>query len=219
LATAELIKIQSFTEETFNRLKTHFGEVKCPLHYKHDYELAIAVILSAQCTDERVNTVTPILFKKYTTLESFASAKLIELEDIIFPTGFYKNKAKNIIGFAQTLIKQYKKQMPKTIDELTKMPGIGRKTANVILNELFDISEGFVVDTHVKRVSAKLGLTKTTNADQVELDMMKKVNKKYWNKLSLYLIFLGRKFCKAHKTDCTNCPLKDICPSSEAKEG
>jgi endonuclease-3 len=203
-----------FTTEVNKRLKKYFGEVSCPLTYTKDYELCIAVILSAQCTDERVNTVTPTLFKTFTSLEKFANAELSEIEELIFSTGFYKNKAKSIKGFATLLLSGYNGKLPKTIEELTKLPGVGRKTANVILNEIHKLSEGIVVDTHVKRISNVLKLTKSENPVQIEKDLMKKIDPKYWMDFSLYLIFLGRKFCKAHKTECEGCPLNDICPSS-----
>jgi endonuclease-3 len=206
-----------FTTEVNRRLKKYFGPVSCPLHYSKDYELCIAVILSAQCTDERVNTVTPALFERFTSLEAFANADIPEIEKLIFSTGFYKNKAKSIKGFATLLLEKHKGKLPKTIGELTKLPGVGRKTANVILNEIHKISEGIVVDTHVKRISNVLKLTKSENPVIIEKDLMKSIDPKYWMDFSLYLIFLGRKFCKAHKTECEGCPLNDICPSSLVK--
>ena len=195
-----------FTNEVNKRLKKYFGEVSCPLTYTKDYELCIAVILSAQCTDERVNTVTPILFKTFTSLEEFANAELSEIEKLIFSTGFYKNKAKSIKGFANLLLTEYNSKLPKTIEELTKLPGVGRKTANVILNEIHKISEGIVVDTHVKRISNVLKLTKSKDPVKIEKDLMKKIDPKYWMDFSLYLIFLGRKFCKAHKLNAKAVP-------------
>ena len=206
-----------FTTEVNRRLKKYFGPVSCPLHYSKDYELCIAVILSAQCTDERVNTVTPALFERFTSLEAFANADIPEIEKLIFSTGFYKNKAKSIKGFATLLLEKHKGKLPKTIGELTKLPGVGRKTANVILNEIHKISEGIVVDTHVKRISNVLKLTKSENPAIIEKDLMMSIDPKYWMDFSLYLIFLGRKFCKAHKTECEGCPLNDICPSSLVK--
>lgn len=207
-----------FTNEVNKRLKKYFGEVSCPLTYTKDYELCIAVILSAQCTDERVNTVTPALFRNFNSLEEFANAELFEIEKLIFSTGFYKNKAKSIKGFAELLLTEYNSKLPKTIEELTKLPGVGRKTANVILNEIHRISEGIVVDTHVKRISNVLKLTKSKDPVRIEKDLMKKIDPKYWMDFSLYLIFLGRKFCKAHKTECEGCPLNDICPSANIRK-
>lgn len=207
------MKLSSYTDQIFSLLKKEFGQVSTPLKYSKPYELCIAVILSAQCTDERVNAVTPELFKKFPTLESFAYASPIELEQAIYSTGFYKNKAKSIIGFCKKLLEEHKGILPKTIQELTSFPGVGRKTANVILNEIYGISEGIVVDTHVSRLSKVLGLTESKNPEKIERDLMKKFAKKYWKDISLYLIFLGRKYCTAYKRDCKNCPLKKICPS------
>lgn len=211
------IKTKEYTNQIYSILEKYFGKVSCPLHYTKDYELCIAVILSAQCTDDRVNLVTPALFEKFTTLESFAKAKLSDLEKLIFSTGFYKNKAKSIKGFAEKLINDFDSRLPKTIEELTSLPGVGRKTANVILNEIFEISEGVVVDTHVKRLSGVWKLTKEKDPVKIEKDLMKKFDYKHWLNISLYMVFLGRKFCKAHKTECTECPLNQICPSSLVK--
>lgn len=212
--TSEHKQSLALTETVYRRLYQYFGRLKTPLQYKRDYELAIAVILSAQCTDERVNQVTPDLFKKYTNLQAFADANLADLEEIIFPTGFFRNKSKQIKGFAQQVLIRFSGQLPDSIAELTTLPGVGRKTANVILNEVFKKAEGIVVDTHVKRLSAKLGLTDEHQPEAIEKDLMKKVYTKYWCRFSLYLIFLGRKHCRAHRTDCQNCPLNDICPST-----
>ncbi|MCE9498992.1 MAG: endonuclease III [Leptospira sp.] len=206
--------LHPLSREYNKRLKKYFGKVQCPLRYNEDHELAIAVILSAQCTDERVNLVTPALFEKFKTLIDFANADQTEMEKLIFSTGFYKNKSKSIRGFAKKLLSEFGGVLPKTIPELISLPGIGRKTANVILSEIYGIADGVVVDTHVKRISRKLGLTKENDPVKIEKDLMKNIEKKYWDDFSLYLIFLGRKFCKARKTECENCPLGDICPSS-----
>jgi endonuclease III len=203
-----------FSATVYKRLEEHFGQLEAPLNFSQDYELAVAVILSAQCTDERVNQVTVELFKKYPTLQSFAEADLEELEEVIFPTGFFRNKARMIKGFASKLITDFGGKLPSSIAELTSLPGFGRKTANVIINEIFGKAEGIVVDTHVKRISVKLGLTEEISPDSIEYDLMEKIEKKYWRRFSLYLIYLGRKFCKANRTECLKCPLNDICPSS-----
>ncbi|TGK35189.1 endonuclease III [Leptospira gomenensis] len=203
----------------FSLLRKEFGKVETPLHYQKDYELSIAVILSAQCTDERVNQVTPGLFKSFPSLESFAEAELPEIEKLIFSTGFYHNKAKSIRGFARTLLNEFGGKLPRTIAELTQLPGFGRKTANVVLSEVHGIVEGIVVDTHVNRLSKVLGLTKSNDPVQVEKDLMNLLPKKYWRDISLYLIFLGRKCCKAHRTFCEDCVLKIECPSSLVLKG
>lgn len=207
--------IHQITETIFNKLKDFYGEVECPLKFSKDYELAIAIILSAQCTDERVNSVTPELFTRYPSLESLSKANLIDLEEIVFPTGFFRNKAKMIKGFAQKLITEYNSKLPTNINELISLPGLGRKSANVILNEIFGKAEGIVVDTHVKRICNKLGLTQDNNPEEIERQLMEKVDKKYWHRFSLYLIYLGRDKCKAHKQDCNSCPLNSNCPSKE----
>lgn len=213
------MKSFSYADQIFAFLKKEFGQVSTPLKYSKPYELCVAVILSAQCTDERVNAVTPELFRKFPTLESFAYANPQELEQAIYSTGFYKNKAKSIIGFCKKLLEEYKGILPKTIQELITFPGVGRKTANVILNEIYGISEGIVVDTHVSRLSRVLGLTENKNPEKIEKDLMEKFPKKYWKDISLYLIFLGRKYCTAYKRDCVYCPLKKICPSSSVNNG
>ncbi|AOP34020.1 endonuclease III [Leptospira tipperaryensis] len=203
----------------FSLLRKEFGEVETPLHYKNDYELAIAVILSAQCTDERVNQVTPALFKFFPTLESFANADILEIEKLIFSTGFYHNKAKSIQGFARKLLNDFQGKIPNTIAELITLPGFGRKTANVVLSEVHGLVEGIVVDTHVNRIAKILGLTTKSDPVQVEKDLMNLLPKKYWRDISLYLIFLGRKSCKAHRRFCEECILKKECPSSSFVNG
>jgi endonuclease III len=210
-------KTKNFTKKIYSILENYFGPVSCPLNYSKDYELCIAVILSAQCTDERVNQVTPALFQKFNSLESFSKAKLSEIEKLIFSTGFYKNKSKSIKGFATKLIEDYNSKLPTKIEDLITLPGVGRKTANVILNEIFQISEGVVVDTHVKRLSKVWKLTDEEDPVKIEKDLMKKFDYSHWLNISLYMVFLGRKFCKAHKTFCTECPLNQTCPSSLVK--
>lgn len=210
----EFVPTSKYVSRICSLLRGEFGEVNSPLNYQKDYEFAISVILSAQCTDARVNEVAPRLFAAYPSLESLAKAPLKKIEEIIYSTGFYKNKAKSVVNFAKTLLKEYKGKLPNTISELIQLPGIGRKTANVVLNEIHGISEGFVVDTHVKRVSKKLGLTNQTDPIKVEKDLMKVVQPDHWMDLSLYFIFLGRRYCKAHRTFCDECVLGKICPSS-----
>ena len=176
--------------KVYSLLKKEFGVISCPLTFEKDYELAIAVILSAQCTDERVNLVTPALFSRYTSLESFASADVKDIETLIYSTGFYKNKAKSILNFSITLISDFNSILPKTIAELTTLPGIGRKTANVILNEIYGISEGIVVDTHVKRISKLLGFTKEIDVVKIEKDPNYVQNQKILEILYFVMYFL-----------------------------
>jgi endonuclease-3 len=193
-----------------------FGEVETPLTFSAPHELAIAVILSAQCTDERVNQVTPALFRTFPTLEDFANAKLSQIEKLIYSTGFYHNKAKSIQGFAKKLLSDYGGVIPNTLEEAIKLPGFGRKTANVVLAEVYGISEGFVVDTHVKRLTKRLGLTKQTDPVKIEKEIMALVPANFYRNFSLYLIFLGRSNCQARRTECPTCVLAKVCPSYSA---
>lgn len=196
-------------------LDNEYGtELRCFLEYENAYQLLIATMLSAQCTDARVNIVTRDLFKKYPTLEDFANADLKELEKDIFSTGFYKNKAKNIKACAKELIDKYDSTVPYDIDELTSLPGVGRKTANVIRGNIYK-EPSIVVDTHVKRISRKLGLTKEEDPVKIEFDLMKKLPKDHWILWNIDIITLGRTICKAPNPKCTECFLKDVCPSFE----
>ncbi|MFN3605038.1 MAG: endonuclease III [Leptonema sp. (in: bacteria)] len=207
-------ELKFYALQIFNQLKDAYGIPKSPLKYKEPYQFCISVILSAQCTDEKVNQVTPILFEKYPTIESLAKASLSKIEKIIFPTGFYKTKAKKIKEFCKILINKYNKQIPNTMDELLKLPGVGRKTANVILQELYKVPSGIVVDTHVKRLSNVLQLTKEKKPEKIEQDLMKILPKECWISFSLYLIFLGRSYCTAKKRNCSICILNQICKSA-----
>ncbi len=188
-------------------------EDKCYLNYEKDYELLIATILSAQCTDDRVNIVTKDLFKKYTSLEAFANASLDELSNDIRSTGFYRNKAKNIISACNTLLNDYNSILPKDVDELIKLAGVGRKTANVIRSHIFNLPS-IVVDTHVKRISKKLGLTKSDDPVKIEFELMKILPTEHWIRYNTQIIAHGRTLCKARKTDCENCFLANVCQSN-----
>lgn len=190
--------------------KTYPG-VECALYHGNPLQLLIATILSAQCTDKRVNMVTPALFKKYPSGEHFAEADLKELEKDIHSTGFYKNKAKAIKNCCQLILAKHKGNVPKTLEELVLLPGIGRKTANVVLGVAFGIP-GIVVDTHVKRLVYRLGLTKQTDPEKIEREMMKIVPKKDWTDFGLLLISHGRALCIARKPKCEICPLNLLCP-------
>jgi endonuclease-3 len=180
--------------------------------WKNPSELAISTILSAQCTDARVNMVTKSLFKKYKKLEDYLKVKPSELEKDIHSTGFYKNKTKNIRGFAENVLKHHQGKVPDTMEELVKLPGIGRKTANIVLANAFGKNEGIAVDTHVFRVSRRLGLAKGNNPVKVEQELMKVVDKKDWSTFTDYLIWHGRKICDARKPLCSTCPLLKYCP-------
>jgi len=185
------------------------------LDYKNPLQLLIATILSAQCTDERVNKVTPELFKKYRDAKSLAAADQNELEKDIQSTGFFRNKAKSLRGMAAAIVEQHHGQVPQTMQDLTHLPGVGRKTANVVLGNAFSISEGVVVDTHVARVSARLALTKETDPEKIEKDLMQILPREEWTLFSHLLIFHGREICQARKPKCSICPLLPHCPAGQ----
>lgn len=199
--------------EVFSRLKTVHPDAHCELNHSNPYELLLATILSAQCTDARVNIVTPELFKKYPTPHILAEARLEEVQETIKSINFFRNKSKSLIQCAQQLVEKFDGEIPKTIEELSELAGVGRKTANVVLGNAFNINIGIVVDTHVKRTSFLLGLTKHSDPVKIELDLMKLFPNEQWTDLSHLLIFLGRRTCLARRPQCDLCNLKDICPS------
>lgn len=193
-------------------LDEHYSvQKKCWLDHDSAWQLLIATILSAQCTDARVNIVTKNLFKKYPGIEAFSKADLKELEQDIHSTGFYHNKAKNIIACSKMLLEKYQGEIPSDIDELTKLPGVGRKTANVIRGNIYDIPS-IVVDTHVGRISRKLGLTDSEDPVKVEHDLEKVLPKDHWILWNIQIIAHGRSICTARKPDCDNCFLSEYCP-------
>lgn len=202
------------TAEVIARLKREYPDAKCSLDFKNPYQLLVATILSAQCTDERVNQVTPGLFKRYPDAEAMADAKPEELEELIKSTGFYRNKTKSLLGMSNGLVERHKGKVPAEMAELVELPGVGRKTANVVLGNAFDKSEGIVVDTHVTRLSGRLGLTAQTDAVKIEDDLIALVDPEDWTIVSHLFIYHGRAVCKAPKPLCENCVLSDICPSS-----
>lgn len=185
-------------------------ELKCYLVHENAWQLLIATILSAQCTDERVNLVTKDLFKKYTSIEAFANARLEELEKDIKSTGFYHNKAKNIIACCRTLHEEYEDIVPSDIDKLTKLAGVGRKTANVIRGNIYH-EPSIVVDTHVKRISNRLGLTKNQDPVKIEYDLMREIPKDNWIRVNIQFIAFGRETCKALNPKCSECRLREYC--------
>lgn len=203
------------TKEILQRLDKEYGtEYICYLNHETPWQLLIAVILSAQCTDARVNIVTKDLFVKYDTLEKFANAELEELEQDIKSTGFYHNKAKNIIACAKSLVKDYGGEVPKTLEELTGLAGVGRKTANVIRGNIYN-DPSIVVDTHVKRISKRLGFTKEDDPIKVEFDLMKVLPKDHWILYNIQIITFGRNICFARNPKCQECFLNDICKSKD----
>ena len=198
----------------YKRLNREYPDAHCELEHESPLQLLMATILSAQCTDKRVNLVTPSLFEKYPDAGALADANPDEVEDLIRTTGFFRNKTKSLLGMANAVVERHRGEIPNTMEELTKLPGVGRKTANVILGNAFGINEGVVVDTHVGRLSLRLGLTRQTDPVKVELQLMKLFPRKVWAKLSHLLIFHGRRVCIARSPKCEICVLSDICPSS-----
>lgn len=194
-------------------LDEEYKEAKCGLDYTGPLDLTVALILAAQCTDKRVNMIRPIVFTKYPTVYELANANISELEDIIHSCGFYKNKAKNIIKMANDVVNKYGGNVPNTMEKLTALPGIGRKSANIILQECFDITEGIAVDTHVTRITKKLGLTENSDPINIEKDLMKILPERYWNKINHMLVNHGRTICDAKKPKCDICPVNHICVS------
>ncbi len=193
-------------------VREYTTEYRCYLNHENAWQLLFATILSAQCTDARVNIVTKDLFCKYPDVEAFANADLKELEEDIRPTGFYHNKAKNIIGCAKMLLEKYHGEVPDTIEELVALPGVGRKTANVIRGNIYH-QPSIVVDTHVKRISKKLGLTTQEDPEKIEFELMEVLPEEYWILYNIHIIQLGRTICTARSPKCGECFLKEVCPA------
>ncbi len=207
------MKLKEKINEILKSLKKLYPDAHCALNFKNPHELLIATILSAQCTDERVNMVTEKLFKKYKTIKDFANTDLLEFEKDIYSTGFYRNKAKNIIGAAKIIDKKYNGKVPKDFDQLLELPGVARKTANCVMGNAFNIATGVVVDTHVIRITEKLGLTKNKDPKKIEEDLIKLLPKEEWINFSHMIIWHGRKICIARRPKCEICKLNRICPS------
>ena len=195
-------------------LQKEHPDAKIALNFSNPLELLVATVLSAQCTDERVNIVTKTLFKKYTKPEDYAKADLAELEQDVRSTGFYHNKAKNIQNTSQILVQKYHSQVPRTMEELLELPGVARKTANIVLYNAYGFIAGIAVDTHVRRLAQRLGLTENEDPAKIETDLMNLVPKDKWMKLTDLLIFHGRRVCTAKKPKCDACVLNKICPSA-----
>jgi endonuclease-3 len=200
--------------EILTALKTQYPDARCALDYRNAFELLCATILSAQCTDARVNMVTPTLFARYPTPFDLAGARPHDVEEIIKSTGFFRNKTKSLIGMAQGLVAEYGGQVPRTMEELRRLPGVGRKTANVILGNAYNINEGITVDTHVTRLSRLLGLSRETDAEKIESELMRQFPQEDWGLLSHLLIFHGRQVCIARRPRCGDCALAQLCPSA-----
>ena len=200
--------------EIYDILLAEYPDAKCALEHASPYELAVATILSAQCTDARVNMVTPELFRRYPDPEALSAALPEELEEVIRSTGFFRNKTRNLIGMATALLEDHGGDLPRNMKELPALPGIGRKTANVILGNAFGIDEGVVVDTHVKRLSRRMGFTAETTPEKIERDMMALFPRRVWTMLAHLLIWHGRQVCNARRPRCNRCPVSHRCPSS-----
>jgi endonuclease-3 len=208
-------QIKRRTHQIVGRLSREFPGARCALDHRNAFELVAATILSAQCTDARVNLVTPVLFKTFPTPEALADADQTAVEGIIKSTGFFRNKAKSLLGMARAVVERHGGQVPDTMDELVKLPGVGRKTANVVLGNAFGKNEGIVVDTHVQRISGLLKLTSEKTPEKIELALMPLVPRPKWTLFSHLLILHGRKTCIARRPLCGECRISDLCPSAD----
>ncbi len=223
MATPKRAKTKSKTDYTspervgkiFAALDKLFPQAECALRHENPFQLLVATILSAQCTDERVNKVTPELFRKLPTAQDFAAVKQEVLEREIHSTGFFRNKAKNIIGAAKKIVQDFGGQVPRTMDEMLSLPGVARKTANVVLGTAFGIPTGVVVDTHVFRIAGRLKLSKQKTPEKVEQDLMKLVPQERWISFGHQVIWFGRKICAARKPLCAECPIESLCDSPD----
>ncbi|MFN2636436.1 MAG: endonuclease III [Gemmatimonadaceae bacterium] len=207
-------QLPAHAREVFARLSKAHPEAHCELDHETPLQLLMATILSAQCTDKRVNVVTPALFQRYPTAETLAEADQAELEDMIRSTGFFRNKAKSLIALGKALVERHHGAVPDTMETLVQLPGVGRKTANVVLGNAFNRSEGVVVDTHVGRLAIRLGLSRETDPVKVERELMPLFAREDWTMLAHVLIFHGRRVCDARSPKCEICTLNEICPSS-----
>lgn len=202
-------------QEIVQRLREHYPDASCALHHQDAFQLLVATILSAQCTDQRVNVVTPHLFARFPDPKSLAAATTEEVEDLIRTTGFFRNKARNLIGAARTLVERFGSEVPQTMEDLLTLPGVARKTANVVLGTWYGIPTGVVVDTHVARVSKRLGLTAHEDPGKIEQNLMRQLPREEWIDFAHRLIHHGRRLCKARNPLCQTCFLADLCPSAQ----
>ena len=193
------------------KLKNYYPDAKCSLDFETPFQMLVAVVLSAQCTDERVNKTTPSIFSKYPTVYDFDKMELSTLEELIHPCGFYKNKAKNLKAAARTIIEKYGGEVPQSMDELMSIPGVGRKSANVIMLEAFHNPQGIAVDTHAKRISNRVGFSKESDPLKIEQDLLKVFPKEYYYDVNHLLVWHGRNICNSRSPKCDECPIKDLC--------
>jgi endonuclease-3 len=203
------------TAEITARLRREYPHTRCALDFTNAFELLVATVLSAQCTDQRVNAVTPELFRRFPAPRDLAGAEIGELEELVRTTGFYRNKARMIKALAQALTADHGGEVPPRMADLRQLPGVGRKTANVVLGNAFGMNEGVVVDTHVQRLSGRLGLSRESDPEKIEADLMDLVPREEWTLFSHLLIDHGRKVCKARKPECAVCVVAELCPSAE----
>lgn len=206
--------ITEYVADLIARLREAYPDAHCALDYETPIQLLAATILSAQCTDERVNMTTPALFARYPTTEALAAAAQDDVEELVRPTGFYRQKARYIREAAQIILSDHGGEVPQEMDELLRLPGVARKTANVVRGEIYGLADGITVDTHVKRLAGRLGLTTATDPVKVERDLMAIIPRESWIEISHLLIFHGRRVCAARKPACAACPLNDVCPSA-----
>ena len=204
-------------KEIVNILKTTYPNATCSLDFTSPFEAVVAVVLSAQCTDERVNKTTPSLFARCKSVDDFANIDIKELEELIHPCGFYRNKAANIKACAKKVLEEFDGKVPSTMEELLTLPGVGRKTANVVLLEVFGIANGIAVDTHAKRISNKLGLSNNTDPEKIEQDLLKIFDKEDLKFINHLLVYHGRGFCKAQKPECEKCTLNKYCQTYSSR--
>ena len=205
------MKNKKETEEIIKILKEYYPDATCSLDFTTPFEMMVAVMLSAQCTDERVNKTTPSLFEKYNTPEKIVNADIKEIERIIHPCGFYKNKAKNLVACSKMLLEKFDGIVPENMDDLISLPGVGRKSANVIMLEAFKNPQGIAVDTHAKRISNKIGFSSKSDPEKIEEDLLKRIEKKYYYDVNHLLVWHGRKTCIARNPKCDMCPVNKYC--------
>ena len=211
------MKTKKESKKIIEILKEYYPEAKCSLDFTNPFEMVISVMLSAQCTDERVNKTTPELFAKYDSIEKMANADIKELENIIHPCGFYKNKAKNIIACSKKILEDFNGVVPNTMEELQSLPGIGRKSANVVMLEAFKNPQGIAVDTHARRISNKVGFSKENDPEKIEKDLLKQIEKDLYYDVNHLLVWHGRNICNARSPKCEICPIKKYCDSVTRK--
>jgi len=216
-ATKREAKEEHRIAEILRRLDREYPDAQCALHHESPYQLLVATVLSAQCTDERVNMVTPQLFNRYPTPQDMAQADEEELQGLIRSTGFFRNKAKNLVGAAQGIVKEFEGKVPHSMEELVELPGVARKTANVVLGTGFEITSGIVVDTHVKRLSHRLGMTSHKDPNKIEQDLMGQIPEHHWIEFSHQLIHHGRRICKSRRPRCEACVLANLCPYCQSE--